>query len=823
MVALHKKSVCGSLAVLAPCHGFSVDTERPITFRETAEGFGQSVVQFGSGANAGVLVGAPLQRGGVNETGKLYKCQKMQSKSGSCQEVTLQRPNDAINMSLGLSVSAHNFQFLVCGPTVHQGCGTNMYLKGYCFLLDQNLRQIQQFPQSLPECTKRPTDIVLLIDGSGSIQPYQFRQMKTFISEVMSRFQHTNTQFALAQYSHRYIEHFDFLQYQQSSDPDDLLRGVSQLRGGTKTATYIQRVARELFRPEKGYRNGAAKILIVITDGLKEGDSLEYRDVIPDIEKAGIIRFAIGVGSAFDVGTHGRNELNAIASAPVSDHVFPVSNFDALNDVQNKLQDKIFAIEGTQSQSSSSFQLEMSQEGFSALLTPVSQNSPEDGSMLGAVGAYDWSGGIFLYGKDGSPSFFNVSSSSKDMNDAYLGRFALDLEPARQQLHLAVSGSFSLCKTFAKGSGTLSSHRIFLLSLRGYAIQMVKVNRQTSYVVGAPRYQHTGRVVWFSQENGQWNLKSELSLKQPLQVGSYFGATLCSVDLDRDTETELVLIGAPMHYDGSRGGRVYVCRKKWQTFSCDEELRGEPKNPLGRFGASIAELGEITGDGWTDVAIGAPMEDNNQGAVYIFQGNSRSINQVYSQRIQASLFGNRLQYFGQAIGAGTDLTEDGLSDITAGAHGQVLLLRSRPLLQVLPQITFAPSVIPISAFECQGQEQLDREVSKATVCLNVQLVSPFTLGNSITSTLRYTLTLDPGRLKVRAVFVTQPSAITEEIQIGLERRCKEYRIKLPTCIEDSLTPINLRLNYTLTGNPIPAADNLRAILREDGSQSFIAP
>lgn len=42
--------------------------------------------------------------------------------------------------------------------------------------------------------------------------------------------------------------------------------------------------------------------------------------------------------------------------------------------------------------------------------------------MLGAVGAYDWSGGIFLYGNDGSPSFINVSSSSKDMSDAYLGK-----------------------------------------------------------------------------------------------------------------------------------------------------------------------------------------------------------------------------------------------------------------------------------------------------------------------------------------------------------------------------------------------------------------
>lgn len=94
------------------------------------------------------------------------------------------------------------------------------------------------------------------------------------------------------------------------------------------------------------------------------------------------------------------------------------------------------------------------------------------------------------------------------------GRFSLDLDPAQQELHLAVSGEFSLGYTFAKGSGALSSHRICLLSLQGYTIQMVKVNGQISYVVGAPRYQHAGRVVWFSQENGQWNLKSELSLKQ---------------------------------------------------------------------------------------------------------------------------------------------------------------------------------------------------------------------------------------------------------------------------------------------------------------------
>ncbi|KAF7238777.1 Integrin alpha-M [Varanus komodoensis] len=59
-------------------------------------------------------------------------------------------PADAVNMSLGLSLVARDSQVLVCGPTVHRACGNNMYLKGYCFLLDQNLHQLQHFPENLP-------------------------------------------------------------------------------------------------------------------------------------------------------------------------------------------------------------------------------------------------------------------------------------------------------------------------------------------------------------------------------------------------------------------------------------------------------------------------------------------------------------------------------------------------------------------------------------------------------------------------------------------------------------------------------------------------
>ena len=51
----------------------------------------------------------------------------------------------------------------------------------------------------------------------------------------------------------------------------------------------------------------------------------------------------------------------------------------------------------------------------------------------------------------------------------------------------------------------------------------------------------------------------------------------------------------------------------------------------GRFGTSLASLADLNGDGIRDVAVGAPLEDNGQGSVYIFNGRRRGVNPNYSQ------------------------------------------------------------------------------------------------------------------------------------------------------------------------------------------------
>ncbi|XP_059690432.1 integrin alpha-M-like [Gavia stellata] len=635
-----------------------------------------------------------------------------------------------------------------------------MELRGLCFLLPVG----NSLPATLPGCPMKASDIVFLVDGSGSILDPDFQRMKTFITQVMSRFESTDTRFALMQFSSTSTLHFDFATFARLSPVERVreVQRIKQSRGTTWTASAIQTVVRQLFTLREGAREDANRILIVVTDGQKYGDVLDYEVVIPEAAHAGIIRYAIGVGSAFG-DPAAVEELHTIASEPSKDHVFRVDNFDALQGIQNQLQEKIFAIEGTQSAHSSSFQLEMAQEGFSALLTP-------EGPVLGAVGAYDWSGGVFVYGKSGDPTFVNVSRAAGDMNDAYLG----------------------------------------------YAAESLSLGGSRALALGAPRYRHVGRLLLFHLRGPRaaWELLADAT---GTQVGSYFGASLCALDTDGDGSAEVVLVGAPMFYGAGSGGHVAICplRPKGGQLRCQQTLQGQPGHPLGRFGASLARLGDVDGDRWPDVAVGAPLEDEERGAVYIFRGKQGGIASQYSQRISGGRFSSGPRYFGQAISGGQDLTGDRLPDVAVGAQGQVLLLRSQPLLRVRVTVTFQPQEIPAAAFDCQEEEALKGEVAKAKICFLSTKKTPDNFGSQLSATLRYQAALDPGRAMVRAVFASSAAVHNGTLQLGVGQRCETFAIAFTGCPRDTLTPLVLRLTYDATGDPIKVAGGLRPALSED--------
>ncbi|MFG0319910.1 MAG: integrin alpha [Planctomycetota bacterium JB042] len=94
-----------------------------------------------------------------------------------------------------------------------------------------------------------------------------------------------------------------------------------------------------------------------------------------------------------------------------------------------------------------------------------------------------------------------------------------------------------------------------------------------------------------------------------------------------------------------------------------------------RFGASVASLGDLDGDGVVDVAVGAPGDDTggvDRGAVHVLMLNADGT--VKAERKIAHLSGgfgalSDEDEFGAAVDAIGDLDGDGVGDLAVGAPG----------------------------------------------------------------------------------------------------------------------------------------------------------
>jgi hypothetical protein len=85
------------------------------------------------------------------------------------------------------------------------------------------------------------------------------------------------------------------------------------------------------------------------------------------------------------------------------------------------------------------------------------------------------------------------------------------------------------------------------------------------------------------------------------------------------------------------------------------------------FGTSVSSAGDINGDGYSDVIVSAPEGGpQNQGAVYIYMGSATGIS---STATADTLYGqSSFSEFGASISSAGDVNGDGYSDIIVGAY-----------------------------------------------------------------------------------------------------------------------------------------------------------
>ena len=114
--------------------------------------------------------------------------------------------------------------------------------------------------------------------------------------------------------------------------------------------------------------------------------------------------------------------------------------------------------------------------------------------------------------------------------------------------------------------------------------------------------------------------------------------------------------------------------KSWQLIA--DQTGGGPDLATGDdFGDSVASVGDLDGDGVTDLAVGAGLDDTggeNRGAVYVLlmnsNGTAKAAKKIAHQTAGGPTLANS-DFFGSSVTSLGDLNGDGLIELAVGASG----------------------------------------------------------------------------------------------------------------------------------------------------------
>lgn len=199
-------------------------------------------------------------------------------------------------------------------------------------------------------------------------------------------------------------------------------------------------------------------------------------------------------------------------------------------------------------------------------------------------------------------------------------------------------------------------------------------------IVGAPGYDDgeldEGAVfVYYGSAAGvpatpSWKAESNMAANT-YRLWTDFGAAVASAgDINGDHASDII-VGAPNYHGGK--GAVFV----WYGAPTGLGTDGTPANAdwsvIGshNFGETVASAGDLNGDTFSDIVIGAPGPTHTTGTAYVWYGGPQGLSGGRPGRLSNANWKAEGAYdaseFGYAVASAGDVNGDGFDELIVGA------------------------------------------------------------------------------------------------------------------------------------------------------------